>query len=671
MKKVNKKLYFIFFFAFIFFNINSAYSLEPNDQGYYMQWYLNQAHAPEAWEKTTGNSDIVIAFLDSGVDLDHPDLKNNIWKNLDEIAGDGIDNDFNGYVDDINGWDFVDSDNDPNPKIEENFFNADGSISPERYAIINHGTLMAGVAAARGDNMEGIAGVAWNVKIMPLKIDEAINRATEDIILKAVQYAIDNGADILNLSFEVSHTDKFKELLEEAYNKGIIIVAATGNDNKFPKYPVCYLGDNNENIILGVAGTDKNDNVIREYGYECADIAAPAVDFFSTSVFDSNYEGFESYYSGFWPGTSFATALVSGSAALVKDAMPHLNNKSIYDLIIAKSDHIDGEQEFGRINIAKILGIIPDENSIFKTYLLITPSANIEKKSEIRRFKNDSIFINSFLPYEDDYLYGVKIAYGNVDNDEYFEILVSKSKGDLPQVRIFDEQGFMESEFLAYNINFKGGVNIASGDIDEDGIDEVITGAGQGGGPHIKIFDKYGNVKGQFFAYSKDFRGGVNVSSGDIDGDGIDEVITGAGQGGGPHIRIFDKYGNVKGQFFAYSKDFRGGVNVSSGDIDGDGIDEIITGAGQGGGPHIRIFDKYGNVKGNFFAYSKDFRGGVNVSSGDIDEDGIDEIITGAGPGGNPDVRIFDVYGNKKIGFFAFDENFRGGVNVGLIKVIE
>jgi len=667
MKKINKKLYFIFFFAFLFFNINAVYALEPNDQGYYMQWYLNQVRAPEAWEKTTGSSDIVIAFLDSGVDLDHPDLKNNIWVNLDEIEGDNIDNDGNGYIDDMNGWDFVDSDNNPNPKIEENFLNDEGIISPERYTIINHGTLMAGVAAAAGNNMEGIAGVAWNVKIMPLKIDEAIHRATEDMILGAVRYAIDNGADILNLSFEVSHTEQFKKLLQEAYDKGIIIVAATGNDNKSPKYPVCYSGDNNENIILGVAGTDKNDNVMRKYGVECADIAAPAVDFFSTSVFAPNYEGFESYYSGLWPGTSFATALVSGAAALVKEAMPHLNNKSIYDLIIAKSDHIDGEQAFGRLNIAKILGIIPDEQTIFKTYILTASSG----KSEIRRFRSDSIFIDSFLSYQENYEYGVKLASGDVDNDGYFEILTAKAKGDLPQVRIFDEAGFMESEFLAYDSNFKGGVNIASGDIDGDGIDEIITGAGQGGGPHIRIFDKSGNVKGQFFAYSKDFRGGVNVAVGDIDGDGTDEIITGAGQGGGPHIRIFDKNGNVKGQFFAYGKDFRGGVNVSAGDTDENAIDEIITGAGQGGGPHIRIFDKNGNVKSQFFAYAKNFRGGVNVSAGDTDGDGTDEIITGAGAGGNPDVRVFDVYGNKKIGFFAFDENFRGGVNVGLIKVRE
>jgi len=557
----NKKkyiIYFIFFFAFLFFNTNAIYALEPNDQGYYMQWYLNQVRAPEAWEKTTGSNDIVIAFLDSGVDLDHPDLKDNIWVNLDEIEGDHIDNDGNGYIDDIHGWDFVDSDNDPNPKIEESFLNDEGIISPERYTVINHGTLMAGVAAAAGNNMEGIAGVAWNVKIMPLKIDEAINRATEDMILGAVRYAVDNGADILNLSFEVSHTEKFKKLLQDAYDKGIIIVAATGNDNIFPKYPVCYSGDNNENIILGVAGTDKNDNVMRKYGVECADIAAPAVDFFSTSVFDSSYEGFESYYSGLWPGTSFATALVSGAAALVKDAMPHLNNKSIYDLIIAKSDHIDGEQEFGRLNIAKILGIIPEEKVIFKTYILTAPSG----KSEIRRFRSDNIFINSFLPYGEDDLYGVKIASGDVDNDGYFEILTAKAKGDLSQVRIFDEAGFMESEFLAYDIKFKGGVNITAGDIDGDGTDEIITGAGQGGGPHIRIFDKEGNVKGQFFAYAKNFRGGVNVASGDIDGDAINEIITGAGTGGKPDVRVFDVYGNKKIGFFAFDENFNGGVNV-------------------------------------------------------------------------------------------------------------
>ncbi|PIT93546.1 hypothetical protein COU00_03800 [Candidatus Falkowbacteria bacterium CG10_big_fil_rev_8_21_14_0_10_43_11] len=156
---------------------------------------------------------------------------------------------------------------------------------------------------------------------------------------------------------------------------------------------------------------------------------------------------------------------------------------------------------------------------------------------------------------------------------------------------------------------------MAAADLNFDGRDEIITGAGPGGGPHVRIFDQTGKVMGQFFAYNKNFRGGVSVAAGDVDGDGRDEIITGAGPGGGPHVRIFDRKGKVKEQFFAYNKNFRGGVNVAAADLNFDGRDEIITGAGPGGGPHVRIFSKTGVILNEFFGYDQNFRGGVNVSA--------------------------------------------------------
>jgi hypothetical protein len=179
-------------------------------------------------------------------------------------------------------------------------------------------------------------------------------------------------------------------------------------------------------------------------------------------------------------------------------------------------------------------------------------------------------------------------------------------------------------------------------------------------------------VIGQFFAYAPEFRGGVNVAVGDIDGDNIDEIVTGAGQGGGPQVRIFESNGKVIGQFFAYAPEFRGGVNVAVGDIDGgarNNSEEIITAPGKGGGPHIRIFDNYSKVKSQFFAYHDNFRGGVNLASGDLDNDGYDEIITGAGPGGTPHLRIFKANGQLLKSYFSFKDSFNGGISVGTIRI--
>ena len=161
------------------------------------------------------------------------------------------------------------------------------------------------------------------------------------------------------------------------------------------------------------------------------------------------------------------------------------------------------------------------------------------------------------------------------------------------------------------------------------------------------------------------------MAAGDVDGDGVDEIITGAGQGGGPHVRIFALDGSVKGQFFAYDKNFRGGINVATGKFNGGnrGIGvQIVTAPLRGGGPHIKIFTCKGKLVNHFFAYNKKFHGGVSLAIIDIDNDSIDDIITGAGPGGAPHVRVFGDNNKLKYSFYAFDKYFSSGVNVSGLK---
>ncbi|MFA6908588.1 MAG: hypothetical protein WC289_01750, partial [Patescibacteria group bacterium] len=145
---------------------------------------------------------------------------------------------------------------------------------------------------------------------------------------------------------------------------------------------------------------------------------------------------------------------------------------------------------------------------------------------------------------------------------------------------------------------------------------------------------------------------------------GTAEIIAGAGNGGGPQVRIFSDKGVLLGSFFAYDQKFRGGVNVATGDLDGNGTAEIIAGAGNGGGPQVRIFSDKGVLLGSFFAYATTFRGGVTVGSFDVDEDGIDEIIVGTGPGGGPQVRIFNSHAGVLGQFFAFESTLRSGIFV-------
>jgi putative cofactor-binding repeat protein len=239
-----------------------------------------------------------------------------------------------------------------------------------------------------------------------------------------------------------------------------------------------------------------------------------------------------------------------------------------------------------------------------------------------------------------------------------------------PTVRIFDASG-TETTLVPYPAGFAGGVRVALGDVNGDGTLDIITGAGPGGGPHVRVWDgvSLSEITG-FFAYPLGFAGGVSVAAADVDGDGHADIITGAGPGGGPHVRVWSgaaPYHEIHG-FFAYPLGFAGGVTVAAADVDGDGRADIITGAGPGGGPHVRVWSgaaPHDEIHG-FFAYSPAFAGGVNVAAADVDGDGHADIITGAGPGGGPHVRVWSGAApyQELTGFFAYDPGFPGGVVV-------
>jgi len=172
----------------------------------------------------------------------------------------------------------------------------------------------------------------------------------------------------------------------------------------------------------------------------------------------------------------------------------------------------------------------------------------------------------------------------------------------------------LEKEFYAFNKFFTKGLNIAVADINNDKFDEIIITPSHGTSPIIKFFNYAGLIIGQFMANDANFFNGVNIAVGDINGDNQLEIITGNRAGASPEVKIFNVSGVILRRFLAYHENFIGGVNVAAGDINGNGIDDIVTGAGPGGGPHVRIFTADGQVITQFFAYDQKFRGGVAVS---------------------------------------------------------
>lgn len=214
---------------------------------------------------------------------------------------------------------------------------------------------------------------------------------------------------------------------------------------------------------------------------------------------------------------------------------------------------------------------------------------------------------------------------------------------------------------------FTGEVRSATGDVTGDGTPDLVVAAGAGGGPRVVVFDgATGAVSRDFFALEKDFRGGVYVAVGDVNHDGAGEIIVGAGEGGGPRVRVFDgRTDGVLADFFAYEASFRGGVRVAAGDVDGDGTGpaEVVAGAGPGGGARVRVFGSVADGKlpaevSSFLAYDAAFRGGVYVatagagryavsSAGDIYVGPAAKIITGSGAGAAPVAKVFDGAGRE------------------------
>lgn len=243
-------------------------------------------------------------------------------------------------------------------------------------------------------------------------------------------------------------------------------------------------------------------------------------------------------------------------------------------------------------------------------------------------------------------------------------IVLGTGPGGIPRVLRVSDTGKVLASFLAYPVSFQGGVNVASGDLNGDGIEEIVTAARSSGKAGVKIFSRSGKLSGLFNAYAKSFRGGINLTTADVNGDGEEEIVTVPAAGAAPQVRIFDRRGKSLGQFFAYPKTFKGGVNVASGDIDGDGTDEIITAPSSGAGLKLKIFSKNGTLISQFFAFAKTFKGGVSIAAGDVDGDGVDEIMTAPSSGAGPQVRIYRKNGRVISQFFAFAKTFKGGVSV-------
>ena len=317
----------------------------PNDPQFSSMYGLNNTgqtggtidadiDAPEAWNINTGTGRTIVAVIDTGVDYNHQDLAANMWHNLGETPGDGIDNDGNGYVDDIYGYDFANNDADP---MDDN----------------GHGTHVSGTIGAVGNNGIGTTGVNWNTRIMALKFLDASGSGSTSSAISALNYAVRMGANISNNSWGGGGSSSLlSQAISNARNAGHIFVAAAGNsglnNDATPNYPSNYDFDN----VVAVAATDNKDVLasFSNYGATTVDIAAPGVGILSTLP-GNTY--------GTLSGTSMATPHVSGALSLIWDQNPTFTYQQVIAKLYSSVDKIAGLNgkvaTGGRLNIGNAL----------------------------------------------------------------------------------------------------------------------------------------------------------------------------------------------------------------------------------------------------------------------------------------------------------------------------
>lgn len=336
-------------------------------------WFLPPIQAQEAWDhlpQSAPEKSVVVAVIDTGIHLLHDDLRGHVWVNPNETANNGKDDDNNGYIDDMIGWNFYDDNNLPLSALNyapkavetEEGYRCGEDKSVQLYET--HGTHVAGSIAALHNNAEGVAGMARDVQIMALKaLGGPCGHATTYGILQAASYAVLNGADIINMSLGGYGYSKMEDDFFQAVSDfGTLVVAAAGNegndnDGTYSSYPASFGA---EGIISVAASTPKDQlAAFSNFGASKVDIAAPGVKILSTIPMLVNGADTPASHYEFLAGTSMATPIVSGAAALLKAIYPHYSNIELKNAILNSVDPIPALQgkvlSGGRLNMRAML----------------------------------------------------------------------------------------------------------------------------------------------------------------------------------------------------------------------------------------------------------------------------------------------------------------------------
>ena len=456
--------------------------LVPNDTFYNHEWGMDYVHAPQAWatiyglqaKLPTSTREVVVAQIDGGIDFSHPDLKDALWTNSEEILN-GKDDDEDGYIDDLHGWNFVDNSSDPKPVKSALYFN--GSFE--------HGTSIASLIAGRGNDNIGIAGVAWKAKIMPLVILGATGSGETSDLVQAIRYAISHRADIISMSLEGSAEDpEVNTAIQEATARGILVVMAAGNEgtnlDSEPAYPSCYQGAAGQSVlVVSAIEEDGNKHLSTNYGNKCVNIAAPGAGITAGRP-TFNEKGETTNISGYvhWDGTSLAVPFVSGAAALLKAQHPDWTGEQLASRILETVQPFEKGADsvgMGRGVLDAGASVAPADVSKYGPWQLL--AANPGQPPLIKLMDVTGKLIYSFPVGNPGDKRGLRAAFIRWDADRKPDILVSAQGDEKGEWRVYRWDGVLLAAGQASqgaDDKIKGGLLLATQDLRQANVEQGL-----------------------------------------------------------------------------------------------------------------------------------------------------------------------------------------------------
>jgi len=254
---------------------------------------------------------------------------------------------------------------------------------------------------------------------------------------------------------------------------------------------------------------------------------------------------------------------------------------------------------------------------------------------------------------------------GDLNGDGVFDIITGVGAGTSPLLRRFDGRTLKEigQGLYAYDQAFLGGMSVSAADVDGDGLYEMITGTGNGSAPHVKVRKMDGTIIASFYAYAPEFTRGVNLITGDIDNDGKSEIVSTPNWGGGPHVKVFDGKGKASASFFAYESNFIGGFSLALADTDGNGIKELVTESYAGRITSGRVFDAKGRMLKEWFPHGTISSGGMVIAA-DLNGDKIDEIVSVPLAGTQSVLKVFDGGLKQTASVLPYPASYTKGINI-------